>query len=342
MRLIQAGVGAFGRSWAGIVRSTDGVEPVALVDPSPDARDRAVSDFNIPRSTVFASLAEALSATRTDAVLLTTPPETHHALALEALAAGHHVLVEKPLAMNIAQANEMIAAAAAAGRTLMAAQNYRFRPPTRAAQAVIASGRLGDLIAVRISFRRDTRRLYPPGGYRFSMRHPLLVNMSIHHLDMLRAISGQRIDHVYAQSWAAPDSPYEHDPSAALTIGLSGGATATYDGDWAARDGDTSWNGDWEIIGREGRLLWSGGLADDMTADLRLDLWGKPVESVPLPHLDALDRSGVLVEFRDAIAEGRRPETDATDNIHSLAAVLAAVQSADTGEIVRLDAVLQA
>lgn len=342
MRLIQAGVGAFGRSWAGIVRSTDGVEPVALVDPISDARDRAVGDFGLPRSTVFAGLGEAIDAVRADAVLLTTPPETHHPLALEALAAGLHVLVEKPLAMTIAQAREMIEAASAAGRTLMAAQNYRFRPPTRAAQDVVASGRLGDLIAVRIDFRRDTRRIFPPGGFRFSMRHPLLLDMSIHHIDMLRAISGQQIAHVYARSWAAPDSPYEHDPSVAMTMGLSGGATATYDGDWAAREGDTSWNADWEIIGREGRLLWSGGLADDMTADLRLDLWGKPVEQVPLPHLDAQDRSGVLVEFREALADGRRPETDAADNIHSLAAVLAAVQSADTGEIVRLEPVLQA
>ena len=105
-----------------------------------------------------------------------------------------------------------------------------------------------------------------------------------------------------------PHSPYEHGPSVALTMGLSGGATATYDGDWASRNGDPSWNADWEIIGRNGRLLWSG----------------------------------ALVEFRNTIAEGRRPETDAADNIHSLAAVLAAVQSADTGEIVRLDDVLQA
>ena len=82
-------------------------------------------------------------------------------------------------------------------------------------------------------------------------------------------------------------------------------------------------------------------LADDMTADLRLELWGKPVESVSLPPQDAMDRGGVLVEFRDAIAARRRPETDATDNIHSLAAVLAAVRSADSGEIGRLDAVLQ-
>ena len=63
---------------------------------------------------------------------------------------------------------------------------------------------------------------------------------------------------------------------------------------------------------------------------------------MPLLHLKALDRGGVLVEFRAGIAADRRPETNAADTIHGLAAVLAAVQSADTGEIVRLDAVLQA
>jgi predicted dehydrogenase len=153
---------------------------------------------------------------------------------------------------------------------------------------------------------------------------------------MLRAISGQQDDHVCAQSWAAPDRSYQHAPSVALTTGLSGGATVTYDGDWVSRDGGTSWDADWEIIGREGRLLWSDGLAGDMSANLRLDLWGKPVESVPLPQLEALDRSGVLVEFRAGIAADRRPETNAADTIHGLAAMLAAVRSADSGELVRL------
>lgn len=340
MRLIQAGLGAFGRSWAGIVRDTDGVEHVAMVEPIPEARDRAIADLGLPRSTVFPSLEEALAAVPADAVLLTTPPETHHPLTLEALAAGVHVLVEKPLAMNIAQAQEMIAAAAAANRTLMVSQNYRFRPPTRAAQTVVSSGVLGDLIAVRVDFQRDTRRIFPPGGFRFTMRHPLLVDMSIHHMDMLRAVTGREIESVYARSWAAPDSPYNHHPSVALTMALSGGATATYDGDWAGRDGDTSWNADWEFLGREGRLLWRGGLADDMTGDLTLERWGEPAESVPLPVLNAKDRGGSLVAFRDALAENAIPETAATDNIHSLAAILAAVQSADSGEVVRLDAPL--
>ncbi len=340
MRLIQAGLGAFGRSWAGIVRETNGIDLVAMVEPIPEARDRAVADLGIPRSTVFASLSEALAAVPTDAVLLTTPPETHHPLTLEALAAGVDVLVEKPLAVNIAQAKEMIAAANAASRTLMVSQNYRFRPPTRAAQSIVASGDLGDLIAVRMIFRRDTRRLFPPGGFRFTMRHPLLVDMSIHHMDLLRTVTGQEVESVYARSWPAPDSPYDHHPSVALTMTLSGGATATYDGDWAARDGDTSWNADWEIIGATGRLLWGGGLADHMTGDLRLERWGQPVEAVPLPVLDAHDPGGSLVEFRDALAKNRPPETAAADNIRSLAAVLAAVESSDTGRIVRLDELL--
>lgn len=340
MRLIQAGLGAFGRSWAGIVRGTDGIDPVAMVEPIPEARDRAIDDLGLPRSSVFPSLGEALAAVPADAVLLTTPPETHYPLTLEALAAGVHVLVEKPLAMDIGQAQEMIAAARVADRTLMVSQNYRFRPPARAAQGVVTSGELGELIAVRILFRRDTRRLFPPGGFRFTMRHPLLVDMSIHHMDLLRAVTGQEIESVYARSWPAPDSPYGHHPSVALTMALSGGAAATYDGDWAARDGDTSWNADWELLGHDGRLLWRGGLADDMTGDLTLERWGEPAESVPLPALTAQDRGGSLVAFRDALAANAAPETAATDNIHSLAAVLAAVRSADTGEVVRLDTLL--
>lgn len=339
LRLIQAGVGAFGRSWASIVRATDGVEPVAYAEPAQDVRERIIADLNVPRSTVYASLAEAIAGTPADAVLITTPPETHHSLTLGALAAGKHVLLEKPLATTLSDARDMIQAAATAGRTLMVSQNYRFRPPARAAQAVVAGGDLGELLAVRILFRRDTRRLFPPGGFRFTMHHPLLLDMSIHHFDLLRAVTAREIATVYARSWVARDSPYEHDPAVIVTISLAGGATAIYDGDWAARDGDTSWNGDWELIGSSGRLLWQGGLADDMMADLRLEKWDDPrhpTQPVPLPTLPAVDRAGALIAFRDAIATGTTPETDATDNIRSLAAVLAAVQSVETGAVVNL------
>ena len=80
MRVIQVGLGGFGRSWAEIARATKGVEFVAAVDPSPAARAWAIDALGLEEATVFADLERALDGTATDAVLVITPPDTHHAV----------------------------------------------------------------------------------------------------------------------------------------------------------------------------------------------------------------------------------------------------------------------
>ena len=109
--------------------------------------------------------------------------------------------------------------------------------------------------------------------------------MSIHHADLLRAVTGQEVVTVYARGWRVPDSPYQHDPAVAATMTLSGGATVLYEGDWAARAPETSWNGDWELIGERGRLIWTGTPGDIMASTLILQLHGEEHRSLPVPEL---------------------------------------------------------
>lgn len=79
----------------------------------------------------FESLAEALETVDADAVLVTVPLRAHAPVAIAALNAGKHVLVEKPFAEHIPEAREVVEAAKAAGKTLMVSQNYRFFPTRR-------------------------------------------------------------------------------------------------------------------------------------------------------------------------------------------------------------------
>jgi len=333
LSLLQVGLGGFGRSWAEIIQASSAATLTAVVDTAPGARAWATDSLGAP---TFASLADGLATRPVEAVLVATPPDTHHPLATAALRAGKHVLVEKPLASTLAEARDLIATAEAAGRILMVSQNYRFRPPARAAQVLVASGALGDLVAVRVYFRRDTRTGFGEGNFRYSMRHPLLLDMSIHHFDLLRAVTGRNVTRLHAQTWRAPDSLYQHDPTAVVTMTLDGGATAVYDGDWASHEGNTSWNAAWDILGEGGRLTWRGGVENPEMGDLRLEIWGQPMEKVPLPALTLTDRPAVLAAFADAIATGQTPETRAADNIHSLAAALGAVEAAEAGQIIHL------
>ena len=101
MRVIQVGLGGFGQSWAKIAQAATGVEFVAAVDASPAARAWAIDTLGLAEATVFADLEGALAKTTADAVLVITPPDTHHAVATAALRAGKHVLLEKPLATTL-------------------------------------------------------------------------------------------------------------------------------------------------------------------------------------------------------------------------------------------------
>ncbi|CAA9538367.1 MAG: hypothetical protein AVDCRST_MAG49-564 [uncultured Thermomicrobiales bacterium] len=341
MRVMQVGLGGFGRSWAEVARDAEGIALTAVVDPVPEARAWATETIGLPPEACFATLGDALATTNCDAVLVITPPETHRALAEQALAAGRHVLVEKPLATTLPDAVALVDAAAAAGKHLIVSQNYRFRAPVRAIQGLVADGTIGDLTAVRMVCRRDTRTLWPPDNFRYAMRHPYLIDMAVHHLDMLRAMTGREVGPLYARSWPVPDSPYRHDPTLVAVMGLDNGASATVEGSWAAHGEETSWNGVWELTGEKGRIRWAGGDGDPASGDLTLERWGEPVEPIAPSPLAYPERVGTLQSLRAAVSAGRPAETSGDDNVHSLALVLGCVRSIERQDLVDVPALLR-
>src|SRR5215207_3286995 len=142
----------WGRSWAEVVREAPGVELVAVADPDPEAR-RQLADG----TPGYEALEAALAGVECEAVLVLTPPAPHHAVAKLALAAGKHVLVEKPLATGLEDGFDLIRAAERAGRVLMVSQNYRYNRPFRAVQRLVTEGTLGELASIKICCRRATR-----------------------------------------------------------------------------------------------------------------------------------------------------------------------------------------
>ena len=307
-----------------------------MVDPDPEARG------HVEATPGYGRLEEALAAVDCDAVLVASPPGTHHAVAKDALAAGKHVLCEKPLATNLEDAFDLVGVAERAQRILMVSQNYRYNAPFRAMQRLVMQGELGDLASIRISFRRDTRSLFAPEDFRYSMRHPYVLDMSIHHFDLLRAATGRDVRSVYARGWRVPDSPFVHQPAVAALLDLEGGVPVIYEGDWATHEPETSWNGDWEIIGEDGRLLWSGSLDDRGTGEVIFERWGRGSHPVEQHDLEFVEREATLQALRAAIEGGEPPETVGADNVKSLAAMLGCVKSIESGDPVDVSALLGA
>ena len=232
-------------------------------------------------------------------------------------------------------------AAARHGRHVVVAQNYRFRRQPRALAALVRERAVGDLQGVRIVFGFDLRRAWIKSrDWRGRMRHPFLLDMAIHHVDLLRHVTGREVAVVDARSWPAPDGPFRHEPTVAALLELDNGVGVSYDGTWGATATNTSWNGNWEVLGTRARATWTGGHTDPLRGVVSLERYGARPQRVRLPRLPAVDRLGVLHELRRAIATGQEPETSARDNLRSLATVLALARSCDERQPVRVDQVL--
>ena len=146
-------IGASGHTPAYLQRSD--VEIAAVVDGCAARRAR-VAEL-LPRARVYPSV-DALfaSGTRLDFVDIATPPSDHFALSREALRRGIHVLCEKPLTTDVADAEALAACAVAERRVLFPCHNYRFAPTIRAIDEIIASGRIGRVTSVTLETFRPT------------------------------------------------------------------------------------------------------------------------------------------------------------------------------------------
>ncbi|MGC4190941.1 MAG: Gfo/Idh/MocA family oxidoreductase [Thermomicrobiales bacterium] len=336
LRIVQAGIGGHGKTWLTLLQresaEADAIDLVAVADPSDWARAVAEED-GIPSTQIYASLGEALRFVDADAILIVTPPATHRAVATAALQAGKHVLIEKPLATTIDDARALADLAAERGLTLMVSQNYRYQAPVRGLCRLLDSGDYGTPVAIEITFMKDSRAMWPAENFRYAMDHPLLLDMSIHHLDMLRAITGRNARTISVESWKVPDSPYQGDVSLAALIRMEDDLPVVYRCSWASVGPQTTWNGDWRVLTDRGRLAWVGWAGQDHEDQLvwqPFDCRGEP-EVLRQEQLARSGFAGSLHAFVESIATGSVPQTSAADNLHSLAMLFAGVESAERG-----------
>ena len=139
LRVGVAGCGYWGSKHVRALRALDSVDTVTVIDPSPDRH--AALERHFPGLGRAAYLSDALD--DIDAVLIATPPRTHAGLALEAIAAGKHVLVEKPLATSAADARMMVQAAEARGVTLMVGHTFEYHSAVWSLRDMVREDQLG-------------------------------------------------------------------------------------------------------------------------------------------------------------------------------------------------------
>ena len=328
IRLVQVGMGNWGRNWASrvIQQSTD-VKLVACVDMNAEMLVQARQLLNLQPEQCFPTLKAALAAVEADAVLVTATLPAHVPIALEALSSQKHVLLEKPFAPTIAEAQQVVKTAAEHNRILMISQNYRFFPAVRAVTALLREQQLGPIGSVTIDFRRYRPAAGPQVQNYFQAWQPLLVDMAIHHFDLMRLVLAQEPVQITCHAWNPPWSNFVDPAAAAATITFDGGAVVSYRGSWVSPGPRTSWSGEWHLECTGGEIAWTS--RDDTAPDnVTIRPVGKDAYQLKLPALELTDRRGSLHAFAQAVQTGQEPECSGRDNLHSLALMLAAVESA--------------
>jgi predicted dehydrogenase len=274
----------------------------------------------------FGSYQAAVQDRSVRAVVICTPHHRHREDALLAMAHGKHVLVEKPLARTLEEADRMIEAAKASGLTLMVAENFRFMPAFRRIYRYLAEGWIGELRQIQISARglragRDWRfnREMVGGG--------ALIDGGIHYVDLLRQWGGH-VRTLYALSPPNTLTSMGGEDTVSLLAEMNGGVVGFLSNSWGTPG---MLNFQWSALsGTEGSLF----------ADHRGRVVLVRARRGRRLHFFWRDRRGheaMLREFVEAIRSGRPPEMDGAEGRRDLAVVLAAYRSIATGQPVSVE-----
>lgn len=330
MKFIQVGVGGFGRTWLKCLVENKKARLAGIVDPNPEAIDIACEKWSLDKGIAFPSLKKAIAGTGAEAVVCVTPPKHHKAAIIEAMRAGLHVITEKPMADTQANCAAIVRAAEETGMTCAVSQNYRFAPPTWTMAEIIRKGKIGEIGQANIDFYKgfDFK-----GGFRHVMDYPVIIDMSIHHFDLIRFITGLNPVSVRGEAWNPKWSNYKGDCSSSLVFTMENGARIVYNASWCAKGDYCDWNGNWQIEGSKGALIYRGAITLNSAPSLYAV---KKSEQVPMTNPKYLAQNFVLEDFMRAVKTGRRPATDVFDNIKSVSMVFAAVKAVKTGRTVKI------
>ena len=190
LRVGLIGCGRIARVHRAYLQELSSVELIGVCDIDAAARAAFARETGLAE---FASVAELIERGRPDVAHVLTPPSTHAPLAIELLTAGVNVLVEKPLALDTAEADQVIASARRAGRWVTVDHNRWFAPVIQDAARAVEYARLGRLVGVEVFQGAEPGEAEKPGeAAHWSARLPggLLANLASHPLYLMRRFAG--------------------------------------------------------------------------------------------------------------------------------------------------------
>jgi len=296
---------------------------VAVADVDVErARDLA-TQLGAPRA--YEAPEELVADPDVDAVVVTSPPAVHAELITACAEAGKHVFTEKPIAVELEEANAAAAAARTAGIYVQVGFNRRFDPAYVAAGEAIARGDIGEPIVFR-SLTRD--RVLPPESYLTAPGSPgMLVDTAVHDFDLARWLMADEIDRVQTVAAGTRALASGHT-AASVNLQFGRGSIGNVETVWGVAYGDDVRT---EVVGSEGAVAI--GTASRLPVR-RMNARGM-VEDGYVDHFERFADSYLneLRAFVDAVGGRGEIRSTATDGILALRLALAARESAERGMV---------
>jgi predicted dehydrogenase len=270
-----------------------------------------------------------------DAVSICLPTHLHCEVTIDALKSGKHVLLEKPMAVNLSEAERMLQAAKAAGRVLYVGMTHRFYPELQEAKRLIDDGAIGRIVACNDCALEHIGFLNTPPWYlekKFSGGGPALTS-GIHLIDRLRWFTGDEVERV-AGSAANPYFGADVEDAGQMFLRFRTGISAQVSVAFMREPHPLVC--DLQVIGTQGSITvhtWRG-----------YELWSAAGHKEKIFYDDEPHRAkvqvgieGELNEFCTKIAAGSEPCPSAEDHFRSLQVIFAYYRAAETGAFERIE-----
>ena len=298
-----------GQNHVRIYSEMEGVELAGISDVDFERVDAMATQFNTKPFTDYKEMfAEGL-----DAVSVVVPTKLHKQVVLDALEAGLHVLVEKPIADSIENADLMIEAAEKVGKILMVGHIERFNPAVIKLKEIMESGVLGKVVSI------STRRV---GPYNPRIRDVgVILDIGVHDIDIISYLYGRKVNHVYAVAGADIHSFEDH---ASIILRMDHEFAGVVETNW--------------LTPHKVRRLTAIGINGvayldyiDQTVEIHDNGWirqAKVVESEPLKN--------ELEHFIECASTGKAPKTCGEDGKHALEVAMAAIRSYEEEKLIKI------
>ncbi|WP_339315926.1 Gfo/Idh/MocA family oxidoreductase [Paenibacillus sp. FSL R10-2734] len=286
----------------------------------------------------YTNYEEMLKVEKPDAVSVCTPNVLHAQYAITAANAGAHVLVEKPMATNEADALAMIEAARKNGVFLMAGQNQRLMPPHQKAKEILQTGKMGKVISFRTSFGHPGPERWSIDGrdsWFFRKEEAIMGAMGdlgVHKADLIRWLLGDEVAEVAAFVNTLHKEGTDVDDNATCILRMKSGAVGTLVASWTYyKGGDNS-----TVLWCENGVMHIGTHPVDQVI---VELRDGSVEKYQVGAMATNEKqvpSGIMDAFVESIVTNTPPSISGEEGLKSLKVILATFESQDSKKVVSL------